>query len=67
MGGICYYLGEKERFPGIGPPLTFWPFMASLGTVTALVMALVFFSLPVYHGESVMRFKINGKSDLSPS
>ena len=27
---------EKEwRFPGTGPPPTFWPFMISLGTVRA--------------------------------
>ena len=45
----------------------FWPFTVSLGTVTALVMALVSFSLPMHYNEPVMRFKINRKSDLSPS
>ena len=28
-------LGKGQVFPGIGPPLTFWSFMAHLGTVLA--------------------------------
>ena len=42
MGGIIpTILGKgEERFPGIGPPHTFWFFMVSLGTVMALVGVL---------------------------
>ena len=31
------FLGKGQKFPGIGPPLKFWPFMISLRTVMALV------------------------------
>jgi len=31
------YFGEWQGFPGIGPPPTFWPFMAGLRTAMAHV------------------------------
>ena len=34
---ILTILGKGQRFPGIGPPLTFWPFMVSLGRVMSPV------------------------------
>ena len=30
---IPVILGKGCRFPGIGPPPTFWPFVFSLGTM----------------------------------
>ena len=30
-------LGKRQGFPGVGPLLSFWPFMVGLGTVMALV------------------------------
>ena len=30
-------LEKEQRFPGTGPPPTFWPFMVGLGTVMAPV------------------------------
>ena len=30
-------LEKGPRFPGIGPPPTFWPFMVGLGTLMVLV------------------------------
>ena len=56
-------LGKGQGFPGIGPPLTFWPFMASLRTVMALVG--VSFSMIIYYNERIMRLKVCWKSSYS--
>ena len=36
MSGIIpTILGKRRRFPGIGPPCTFWSLMVGLGTIVA--------------------------------
>ena len=57
--------GKGQRFPGIGPPPTFWPFMVSLGTVMAL--AGVSLSMLMYYNEHMMRLRVHWKSNIPPS
>ena len=38
MGGLFQFFSRKwQEFPGIGPPLAFWPFMVGPRAVMALV------------------------------
>ena len=55
-------LEKGQRFPGIGPLHTFWPFMVGIGTVMAPVS--VSFSLLIYYNECIMRPKVYWKSNL---
>lgn len=50
---IPIILGKGWRFPGIGPPPTFWSFMVSLRTVLVLVDVLL--NVPMYYNEHIMR------------
>ena len=54
-------LGKGQRFPGIGSPPTFWPFVVSLGTVMALVG--MSFSMLLYYNEYIRRRKVHWKSN----
>ena len=54
--------GNGWVFPTIGPPPTFWPFMVSLGTVSAQVG--VSFNMLAYYNEGIMRLKVCWKSNL---
>ena len=49
-------LGKGWRFPGTGPPLTFWPLMVSLGTV--MVPVSVPFTLLMCYSECALRIKV---------
>ena len=53
-------LGKGQRFPGIGSPPTFWPFMVSPGTVMAPVG--VSYSMLIYYNENIMRLKFHWNS-----
>ena len=55
-------LERGQRFPGIGPLITFWPFMVGLGTVMVLVG--VSFSMLMHYNERIMRLKVYWKSNL---
>ena len=58
-------LGVGRRFPGIGPPPTFWPLMVSLETV--MVLMDVSFSLLMYYDEHILRLKVYWKFTCQPS
>ena len=49
-------LGKGWRFPGVGPPYTFWSLMVSLGTVMAPVG--VSLNLLTCYNEHIQRLKI---------
>ena len=48
---ILIILGKGQRFPGIGPLPTFWPFTVSLRTVIVLVGVSV--SMLMYYNEHI--------------
>ena len=65
-GRISPTILEKGwRFPGIGPPPTFWPFMVGLRTVMAPVG--VSLSMLIHYNECIMRLKFYWKLNLLPS
>ena len=46
-------LGKRRRFPGIGPPCTFWSLMVGLGTV--LMPLGLSFSLLMCYSELILK------------
>ena len=58
-------LGKGRKFPGGGPPSSFWPFMVGLGAVMARVG--VSFNMLMYYSGCITRLKVFWESDLIPS
>jgi len=50
--------GKGQGFLGMRPPLTFWPFMVGLRTVTVHVG--MSFSMPTYYNEHIMGLSSTG-------
>ena len=59
------YLGQGQRFPGTGPPLTFWSLMIGLRTV--MVPEGESFSLMMCYSERILRLKVQQKLNHLPS